>query len=101
MPSLRFEYHPDAIHEAHEAFHWYDRQSETAADRFWDALRSARVQVTRHPERWPPYYCGARVFRLRKFPYGLVYSVEGDVIVGWAVCHFKRRPGYWRSRLAT
>lgn len=99
MPNLAFEYLPQAIREAHHAYHWYDRQSDTAADRFWEELRRARQQITEQPESWTPYFHGTRVFPLRKFPYGLVYVVRPNRVVGIAVCDFRRRPGYWQNRL--
>jgi plasmid stabilization system protein ParE len=95
-----FEYHPEAIAEAWEAFHWYLERSEAAADSFWDELRDARSAVTEHPETWGAYLHGTRCLTLRRFPYGLVYIERGDRILGIAVAHLKRRPGYWKSRLA-
>ena len=98
MPSLPFEYHEEAIREAHHAFHWHHKQSEEVGDRFWEELTRARRLVCSTPDRWTPYYHGTRVFRRSRFPYGLVYSVEDEVIIGWAVIHFKQRPGYWAER---
>ena len=98
-PSRTFEYHPEAIREAHHAYHWYDRQSSEAADRFWHELRRARQLITESPASWTPYYFDTRVFPLRRFPYGLVYTTRDRVVYGLAVVHFKRRPGYWKDRL--
>jgi len=36
---------------------------------------------------------------LRKFPYSLLYSVEGETVVILAVAHQKRRPEYWVKRV--
>jgi plasmid stabilization system protein ParE len=43
---------------------------------------------------------GFRRILLDRFPYQLVYRVEGEEIVIYAVAHQKRRPGYWRKRAA-
>lgn len=99
MTAPPFEYHPAAILEAHEAFHWYAERDEEVADRFWKKLVQARKMVSETPHRWTPYFHGTRVFRLRKFPYGLVYLEKSDLTYGIAVCHFSRRPGYWQDRL--
>lgn len=37
--------------------------------------------------------------QLNRFPYGLVYSIEDDVIVVLAVMFLRREPNYWRDRL--
>lgn len=98
-PDLPFEYHPKAILEAHSAFHWYRERSEQAADLFWSELVRARKKAAELPDLWTPYYHGTRCFRFRKYPYGLVYMRRPEKLFGIAVCHFSRRPGYWRERL--
>lgn len=95
-----FEYHTEAIQEAWDAFHWYNERSSVTAERFWAALRSARLSVTLHPRSWAPYLRRTRFFKLDAFPYALVYMERDDKIIGVAVAHLKRRPGYWSSRLA-
>ena len=35
------------------------------------------------------------------FPYRVVYFVQGDLLTIVAVAHAKRRPGYWRDRVAS
>ncbi len=100
MGDQHFEYHPDAIQEAWEAFDWYDERSERAAEEFWQELRRARESVMRHPQSWSSYLHGTRFFKLHRFPYALVYIERADRIIGIAVAHLKRRPGYWRKRLA-
>jgi plasmid stabilization system protein ParE len=99
MADRSFEYHPDAIAEAAEAYRWYAERSEEAAEKFWVELRRARELVTRRPQMRAKYLHGARCFRLQQFPYGLIYIERGDRIIGLAVAHLRRRPGYWRRRL--
>ena len=40
-----------------------------------------------------------RHYRVTKFPYDVVVTVEGDELVVLAVSAHKRRPGYWIRRL--
>ena len=35
---------------------------------------------------------------VHRFPYGVIYAVEDDVVYVAAVMHLKRKPGYWESR---
>jgi plasmid stabilization system protein ParE len=93
-----FEFHPEALREAWEARRWYaDRDPRTAAS-FLVELDHAQKQVVAHPERWPVYFHGTRRYRLRRFPYLLVYHTQSERIVVLAVAHAKRRPGYWKAR---
>ena len=99
MPSLPFEYHPEAILEADQVFHWYAERNEQAAKQFLEQLIRARKLVIERPQSWTPYFHGTRVFQFQKYPYGLVYIERPKKIVGLAVCHFHRRPAYWAERI--
>lgn len=92
-------YHPLAEAEALAAFDWYLGRSQPAAKRFDEALTEAERQVSLHPERWATYLHGTRCFRLDGYPYGLIYLPRGDHVLGVAVAHLHRRPGYWKSRI--
>ena len=35
---------------------------------------------------------------LRRFPFGIVYRVEGDTLRILALAHRRQRPGYWSRR---
>jgi toxin ParE1/3/4 len=41
----------------------------------------------------------ARRLNLRGFSYHLIYRVEGNMLVIYAVPHHKRSPNYWLNRL--
>ncbi|MEH2159505.1 MAG: hypothetical protein V7K38_00285 [Nostoc sp.] len=35
----------------------------------------------------------------RKFPYGILYTIQEDYILILAVMHCSREPGYWKERV--
>jgi plasmid stabilization system protein ParE len=41
---------------------------------------------------------GIRRRLLRRFPYALLYSLDGDELLIVAVAHQSRQPGYWTTR---
>jgi toxin ParE1/3/4 len=41
---------------------------------------------------------GYRRFPLRRFPFALIYRIDGDQLRILAVAHRRRRPGYWSQR---
>jgi len=94
-----FEFHHEAILETLEAVDWYEERSLDAASEFKLELRRAEDSVRRHPRSWTPYLHNTRCVKLHRFPYVLVYIERGERIIGVAVAHLKRRPGYWRKRL--
>ena len=100
MAEWEVELHPSAIDEARSARLWYAERSEQAADRFLAELDRAVEQVRNTPGRWPPYLHGTRHFIFRGFPYVLVYRTLATTVQVIAVAHGRRRPGYWKGRLA-
>jgi toxin ParE1/3/4 len=40
-----------------------------------------------------------RRFPLRRFPFGLIFRVEGETSRILALAHRRQRPGYWRGRV--
>lgn len=55
--------------------------------------------LTKHPNLGREVDSGIRTITIKRFPYSLIYVVEGDEIVLFAVAHQSRRPFYWRERL--
>jgi hypothetical protein len=40
-----------------------------------------------------------RRFPLRRFPFALIYHLDGEVLHIIAVSHRRQKPGYWRGRV--
>ncbi len=99
MNPLDLDIHPRAASEARAARRWYAQRSPSAAARFVVELDHAIAQVTAAPQQWPKYLHGPRVYRLRHFPFLVVYQELPTSVLVVAVAHGKRRPGYWRKRL--
>ena len=92
-------YHPRAQHEVQQATYWYAQRSLGVAARFVDELLRAETKIQATPEQWPRYFRGTRYFRLKRFPYLIVYRLVSEHFQIVAVAHTKRRPYYWSSRL--
>lgn len=93
-------YHPEAELETIAALRWYKTRSVSAAVAVDEALTKAEVATLKHPDRWPAYLHGTRLYLFDGFPYGLVYLPEESGGCGVAVAQLHRRPGYWKTRLA-
>lgn len=96
---MRIIVHPAARRELDDALSW---SKATFGDRTAARLRSRFDQVgqmlMRQPEAGAPAAEQTRRFRLGKFPYSLVYRLQGNVITVIAVAHQSRQPGYWVGR---
>jgi plasmid stabilization system protein ParE len=99
MIPANVDFLPRAIDEAIAARRWYRRRSALLGSRFIQALDDAVQQISSSPALWPPYLLGTRVYRLRRFPYLVVYRELGATIQVIAVAHQRKKPGYWRRRI--
>ncbi|MCP5526731.1 MAG: type II toxin-antitoxin system RelE/ParE family toxin [Verrucomicrobiales bacterium] len=61
-------------------------------------MEHAMHRILLHPEAWTPLSQEHRRCRLRRFPYGVVYSVEEDTVLVAAVFHCHRHPDSWKHR---
>ena len=102
---LPFDFHPEAQAEFEASADWYDERSGGAGVRFEDAVREAIDAAVDSPEAWAvwPGWDRDPVVRSKGvsgFPFRVVYFADGDMVKIVAVAHEKRRPGYWRDRVA-
>ena len=65
---------------------------------FLEELSLSFQRITEHPFSYSLYFDEYRRYLLNRFPYGVVYRVEGTRVLVFAVTHLRRRPGYWRDR---
>jgi toxin ParE1/3/4 len=94
------ELHPDAAAEVSAAVQWYRERSETAADAFVAELDRAMEKIADSPEMWPKYVRKTQRFLLRHFPFGVVYRKKPGKIQILAMAHARRKPAYWKNRMA-
>lgn len=89
-----------AQRELDEAITWYAAQAPGLGEAFLvEAVKTVNL-ITRYPQAWHPLSPQTRRCRLNRFPYSVIYSLDGDDLLVTAIAHQHRRPGYWRDRLA-
>ena len=86
--------------EVDEAVSWYQKQSEDQDLNFLDELIRAIRLITAYPQIASEIEPDIRIFFLSRFPYSLIYGIEGNSIVIIALAHQSREPGYWADRVA-
>lgn len=99
-------WHPAAEDELVGGIDWYDERELGVGDRFEDEVLAAVGASADSPQSWAvwPGWDREPVVRSKGvtgFPYRVVYIVEDDLLTIVAVAHSKRRPGYWRDRVAS
>jgi toxin ParE1/3/4 len=95
---MRYVFHPDALTEYADAVQYYTQQRVEVAQAFIDAVEDAVYRIRESPTRSVVIEEDIRRCMTRKFPYGVIYTIEQDYILILAVMHCSREPGYWKSR---
>ena len=81
----------EAIQDMKEAFNWYETKRTGLGAEFLDEVNECCDRITQTPERYQSH-SGQRVAIMHRFPYKIVYEIEGKSIVVYAVYHDKRNP---------
>ena len=85
--------------ELDDAITWYAEQAPGLGDAFLiETLKTIQL-IEQYPTAWHPLTPQIRRCRLRRFPYSLVYTQDGNDLLVVAIAHQHRKPGYWRARL--
>ena len=100
MSSRQVDIHPEAIAEAQAANRWYRERSASAAEAYLAELDLAVAAIAENPEMWPRYVHGTRRYIFHRFPFFLVYRETAASLEIIAVAHGRRKPGYWKNRIA-
>jgi len=89
---------PLAEKELDEAFLWYEEQLEGLGKQFITVIQQTILRLSRYPELYPECIPGIRRALVKKFPYGVFYSIDKDTVVIYAIAHLHRLPFYWATR---
>jgi plasmid stabilization system protein ParE len=96
---MKYVFHPAALTEYGEAVEFYAERGVTLAQAFINAVEDAIFRIVESPTRWVVVDEDIRRCLTRKFPYGILYTIEEDYILIVAVMHCSREPGYWKERV--
>lgn len=95
---MKYFFHPEALAEYAEAVQYYSEQRTEVAQAFIDAVEDTIYRIRASPTRWSVIDEDVRRCLTRKFPYGILYTIEQEYILILAVMHCSREPRYWKNR---
>lgn len=95
---MKYRFADEALAEYISAGQYYNRQVPGLGDEFADAIEAGVRAITMAPLAWRIVEEDVRRYLIQRFPYGIYYTMEEDVIVIWAVRHLHRDPDYWQER---
>ena len=95
---MTYRFLSPAERELAAAADYYDRAVPGLGLEFLNEIERTIARILRHPEAWTKISDRHRKCRTRRFPYAIIYTVEGDTVIISAVMHGRRHPDYWKKR---
>jgi toxin ParE1/3/4 len=78
---------------------YYSNKKLGLGSRFLTAVEDATARAFAYPLTGTPMSENTRRMFLKDFPFALVYRLEENGIVVFALANHARRPEYWRDRI--
>ena len=96
---MKLKIHELAAKELLDAVTWYNQLQDGLGKRFQEMVVLQVGKIRKNPEWFPRESKDILKAYIPKFPYKILYSIEGDSVVIWAISHMHRKPWYWQSRI--
>jgi len=95
---VTIKFHSEARREFFKATDYYEEQVVGLGDIFIDEVENVLEVIEQYPSSGTKITSTERRFLVSRFPYGIVYMVEDDLIKIFAIMNLRQKPGYWESR---
>lgn len=97
---MNLRFHSEALDDYEESADYYQAISVVVAKRFVSEIERSIQNIKSHPLACPVIEDDVRRCLLKRFPFGIYFSIEHDHILILAVMHLSRRPRYWADRMS-
>lgn len=96
---MTFVLAPQAAEElADAAVFCRDQFGKAAAQNFLEAFEAKIRLIEAFPGVGTPTSRGRRLYPIGRYPFSILYRVDGNLVRVSAIAHHGRGPGYWRAR---
>ena len=84
--------------DVRSAARWYELQRSGLGREFVAEVDRAMIRVAENPFQCQILHRESRRAAVHRFPYVVLYRIEGDEIIVFCVTHLHRDPATWRVR---
>ena len=95
---MKIKIHELANNEFKDAIDWYENQSKGLGNRFKETVINQIKKIDKNPEWFLKETDNIYKAYIPKFPYKILFSINKDMLIIWAIAHMHREPWYWQSR---
>ncbi|MGC8990097.1 MAG: type II toxin-antitoxin system RelE/ParE family toxin [Verrucomicrobiia bacterium] len=96
---MRYRFLSPAQRDLAHAMEYYERASPGLGLEFADEVERTVQRIVLNPEAWTKVSAHSRRCRMRRFPYGVFYSIHGEEILILGVMDLRCHPDSWRARI--
>ena len=95
---MKHRFVDEALAEFIAAARYYNKQVPGLGETFADEVETGIEIILSDPSLWRVIEEDVRRYLIKRFPYGIYYTIENEAIIIWAVKHLHRDPDYWQHR---
>ena len=96
---IQIKIHENAALEFEEAIQWYESKQKDLGKRFRKQVVKHLKLVSQHPKWYPFEKDNIHKAYIPQFPFKILFTVEGDILIVYAIVHMRRKPNYWTNRI--
>ena len=96
---MRVTLQREARLDLEDAADWYERKAAGLGNEFLQEVESVFERITEFADSYPMIYRTIRRCVLRRFPFCIFYTADGEAIDVLAVMHASRDPNNWKTRV--
>ena len=90
MNNIKFS--PRSKIELIDAWGWYESRQKGLGDKFLSLVEEKLITIAKYPKRFPVRSEGFRETLINKFPYAIIYFIEGNSIIISSIFNSSRNP---------
>lgn len=90
---------PEAELDLVEAIRWYDQRDPEIGDDFLRRVYQCITSLEKNPRLYPLVHRHMRRALVSRFPFQILYEIETEEIVIYAIYHSARDPEAWKRRV--
>ena len=90
---------PPSDKELEETIDYYNDQMFGLGEQFYDAFLSSVAYISIAPDVWRKVGKNTRRINIKRFPYLILYVLDGNNILITCIAHQHRNPTYYTNRV--
>ncbi len=96
---MKVEFLEVAEIELDDARDYYEDQLPGLGSEFVNEVINCLSRISDHPTAWSEIAPDIRRALTHRFPYGLIYTIENDLLLVISVANTHRKPMFWQDRI--